>query len=401
MARHLQSRGHAVTILSTDAAGAPESDTGVRVVRARDIRSSRLLRRALGRGARIGEDPGAHLVAPTSDLLTKVLVPDALVIAWLPMALRAARSLIASQPFDCLVTTSPPETAHLVGLLLGRRRPAWVADFRDGWTFEPLRPAFPTHLQRRLDTRLERAVVESADAVVSVTEPITLDLRRRLAVDTVTVHNGYDPTLDAEAAEAKLPDLPLSRRLVVHTGSLSGLRGRDARPLFEAIRRSADDPAVRNRIAFVQAGPTSPTDRAAMHELEAAGLAVDVGMLSRADAIRLQRRADALLLLTSQDVSQATGKLFEYLAADRPIIALAAENEAARIVSATRAGIVLALGDIDGLVSALRAVALGHLRAPAGATREAFVYPGPAIAMERVVETAIARHRQANHSGRE
>ena len=40
---------------------------------------------------------------------------------------------------DCLVTSSPPESVHLIGLLLGHRRPPWIADFRDGWSFEPLR----------------------------------------------------------------------------------------------------------------------------------------------------------------------------------------------------------------------------------------------------------------------
>ena len=62
------------------------------------------------------------------------------------------------------------------------------------------------------------------------------------------------------------------------------------------------------------------------------GLAHILVLFARTTAIALQRRADALLLITSADVSQSTAKLYEYLAAGRPIIALADGNEAARIV---------------------------------------------------------------------
>ena len=65
---------------------------------------------------------------------------------------------------DVVVTTGPPDSVHLIGLALGRRRPAWIADFRDGWSFEPLREPFPTAAQRRLDVWLEGRAVRAADA---------------------------------------------------------------------------------------------------------------------------------------------------------------------------------------------------------------------------------------------
>jgi glycosyltransferase involved in cell wall biosynthesis len=114
------------------------------------------------------------------------------------------------------------------------------------------------------------------------------------------------------------------------------------------------------------------------------------GALSRPAAIALQRRADALLLVSSHLKSHATGKLFEYLTADRPILALAGANEAARIVGETGTGEVVAPDDVDGIVAALRRVAQGSLTfAPRGVER--YTYASAAQQLAGEVEVAIGR----------
>ncbi len=124
------------------------------------------------------------------------------------------------------------------------------------------------------------------------------------------------------------------------------------------------------------------------------GLVRHVGALRRRDAVALQRRADALLLLTSGDhASQVTGKIFEYLAANRPIIAVASDNEAARLVRETNTGVVVAPDDVQAIVGALRAAASGQLARrfqPRGLER--YRYPGPAEAFVESMECAIASH---------
>ena len=127
------------------------------------------------------------------------------------------------------------------------------------------------------------------------------------------------PPADAAAELATLPPLPGDRQLLVHTGALSGPRGRDARPLLEALRRLADEPPIGSRLMLVQAGPTQPGDEPLLADLRQRGVALTLGVVPRPSAIALQRRAAVLMLLTSAEVSQSTGKLYEYLAADRPI----------------------------------------------------------------------------------
>ncbi len=397
MGRHLRAAGHEVAFVASDAFGTLPDDEEQRVARARDLKSMALLRRVLRRGDLASPGAGAVSERPAPALLTRILVPDAHVVSWLPWAIATTRRLCASGAVDCLVTTGPPDSAHLVGLALGRQRPAWIADFRDGWSFEPLREPFPTRTQRRLDVALERRVARGAEGVVAATEPIAADLRRRLGVDVRTVNNGYDPVLDDEVARAPVPALPSDRLLLVHTGALSGPRGRDPGPLLDTLARlDREAPDVAARIALVHAGPHIDVDERRFAALRERGLAVTLGSVPRLASLALQRCADALLLVTAQGGSESTGKLYEYLAADRPIIALADGNAAARIVAETGSGMTVPPADSKAIEVALRALASGELArrfAPHDTGR--YLYPRPAEAIATLVEEALARRRSA------
>ena len=97
--------------------------------------------------------------------LTRPIPPDKSLVTWVPSALLATRKLLGKREFDVIVTNSPPEASALIPLLLGRRRPAWLADFRDAWILDGYRPPFPTGFHTSVDRRLERAVMKRADVV--------------------------------------------------------------------------------------------------------------------------------------------------------------------------------------------------------------------------------------------
>jgi glycosyltransferase involved in cell wall biosynthesis len=335
--------------------------------------------------------------ATPSRLFTDVIVPDGNLATWAPKALRAVRRLIAAHDFDCLVTTGPPHSTHLIGLALGRSRPAWIADFRDGWRYEPLRPPWPTGLQERLDEVLERRVATRAEGVIGVTRPIAEDLRERLGVDAAFVANGWDPDWADAAAATGLPSLDERAFNIVHTGTLGAGGWRDPAPLFAALGRLAQDGGLNGRRPrLVLAGHLDAELQDLIDGLDE-NLVQHLGRLPREQALALQRRGDALLLLTSaHHVSHATGKLYEYLAAGRPIIALAKGNEAARIVEETATGITVAPDDVEAICAAIRSGIDGRLAAayqPRGL--DSYVYPGPAEAVSELIEEAIARRATA------
>src|SRR5581483_11442116 len=384
MAKYLRRLGHEVTVLTTDAYGRGAADEA-QVVRARDARRLR------GGTAAALYDADTYSGRPHP--LSRLLVPEPLVATWAPFARRAALRLLRQRELDAVITTSPPESVHLVGRALSRRGLPWVADLRDGWTFEPLRPPFPTGLQRRLDAALERRWLGAADAVVCVSEPAAADLRRRLGLAPALVPNGWDPEAEVAGPEAVAGILDAERVSLVYTGRF-GSYGRDPSGLVAGLRRLArEDPGGAARLELVLAGPLTPAEAELMRADVAPARIVIAGSLERPRALALQRQADALLLIAHPSRSQLLNfKLFEYLAAGRPILALAAGTEAGRLAAAAGCEVASAADEVE-IATALRRLASGELAPPRPEAVAEHTYPRPAEAMARVVEAAIARAR--------
>ena len=391
MRDHLRERGHEVTVVTTSAFGALDDDARQDVVRTTDLMASTTLRRLLRRPPLPARGSAAVADTPAPGLLTKVVVPDGYLVSWTPFALAAVRRLLRERACDAVVTTSPYESVHAIGLALRGRWP-WIADFRDGWRFEPHRPPFPTALQERADAVLERRVARRADAVIAATEPIAADFRDRLGVSAQWVPNGWDPRLDVALPDLGRPGSEEGWRTIAHTGVLSGPRGRDPRPFLGALAAFNARADGGPRIRLLLAGRQSTQDERLLREAGLGDAVHDLGQLDRGAAVALQRSADALLLMTGDDRSEATGKLFEYLQAGRPILALAAGNEAARIIADTRTGLCVARDDRESIEGALRRIAEGSFASvhdPTGLER--FTYPGPALAVEGILEDVLRR----------
>jgi hypothetical protein len=199
----------------------------------------------------------------------------------------------------------------------------WVGELRDLWADSHYRDLPPWF--RPLDDRLEARVLRSADGLVTVSEPWRTLLARKYAVPVEVVYNGFEPpaaTAQPPAAEGKGP------LHVAHLGTLYGGK-RDPTPLFDALRILGAD-AQRVRVHFY--GP----DQERIRTLAAsAGVAPSVevhGELPYADSLAVQSRADVLLLLMwdrPEEAGVIPAKLFEYLGARRPVLAVGARDGAA------------------------------------------------------------------------
>jgi glycosyltransferase involved in cell wall biosynthesis len=164
---------------------------------------------------------------------------------------------------------------------------------------------------------------------------------------------------------------------------------------LRAVSAETKQPQLR----LVHAGPLTTEEWALIDRTGVAGVVEHIGTLDRAGALGLQRSADALVLLTSQNSSEATGKLFEYLFSGRPIIALAENNEAARIVRETNTGITVPPDDVDAIAAALRRVVSGELmRQYAPRNLDHYEYPRPAEEMAELIEEAIRRRPESEEA---
>lgn len=274
-----------------------------------------------------------------------VFLPDARV-GWVPFAVRRGLQMLEREQFDAVLTTGPPHSTHLAGLLMQKRTGVrWVADFRDPWSEIDYAHRLPTTAPARtVDSSMERLVLQRADTVVTVTER----WRDRLAAQTMqrpfVVRNGYDPASFKEAP-------PLNEAFsLVHVGNMNAARNPEVlwRALGEADARPWTE-ALRVRLV----GDVDPLVLEAAREAGVGERVAVTPFRPHAEAVRMMQ-ASPLLLLVVDDVpgqeGRVPGKLYEYLASGRPVLGIGPrDGEAAVLLWKSGAGRMFAADDAEGV----------------------------------------------------
>ena len=355
LARHLPALGWRPVIFTADSGGTSlECDAragelpGVEVLRAPYVDRAARAARWLGlRGRRrsAGADPAGapEAAAPATPARrstlwlaarTLLLFPDDQA-GWIEGAVRTGRERLARGDVALLLSSSPPESAHVIAARLKARYGVpWIADFRDPWAFSHLRE--PSALDR-VHAWAEARTLRTADAVVAVTEGWSQRFRARYpGLRHAVIRNGFEAA-DSRAAEPQAN----ARFTLAYTGKLD-LAQQDPTPLFDGLAaaiRAGEIPAERLRVVFHCYGDTS----ARLRDLaSAAGLGSCFewgGPLDQAASLRVQASADVLLLFAwTRDPDCVPAKLYDYLSAERRILALGPPGEAARLVTGAGRG---------------------------------------------------------------
>lgn len=271
---------------------------------------------------------------------------------WYKHAVQAGERLLQSERIDAILSSSYPITCHLIAKTLAEKYPIpWVADLRDLWT----QNSYSNHcaLRRFAEKRLELQTLGKANALVTVSRPLADDLSRLHAHKPVyVITNGFDPE-DASFAPPELTD----KFTITYTGALYGGK-RDPSMLFEALKNLISDGVIDpERVEVRFFGSQDPW---LFDEIKGAGLDGIVkvfGFVPRDQALLRQRESQLLLLLlwnNPQDKGVYTGKVFEYLAAGRPIIALGGPEESVvkDLLNETQAGhYISSLEDLEFVLS--------------------------------------------------
>jgi glycosyltransferase involved in cell wall biosynthesis len=263
----------------------------------------------------------------------RLLVPDEFV-TWGLTAIPAARRIVQEERIDVLLTTSPPASVNLIGAVVKQATGVpWVADLRDSIAANPDRDVerLAVRAKERGQALVAKLVARYADAVAAVSDTIAGEMRGLGAREVRTIPNGCDFD-DFEGLAYRSGE----RFRITHTGSFFGKR--DPRPFLRALAESPPDVVAR----FV--GGLRSSDRELLLLPEAAGRGRTV----------------------------PSGKIFEYLAAERPILAaVPADGVAADLVRRAGAGVVVPPDDVRGLRDAIsglearwRAGALDGTRMP-------------------------------------
>lgn len=363
-ARHLPEFGWSPIVLTSrpvpgepvDEALARTLSPAVRVVRTRPVARRSRLERAYQEAAVPRRGPSALLRG-----LRSVLAPDGYILWW-PAAVTTAIRLHRRTGFDAVFATAPPFSALVIGRHVKRLtgRPL-VSDVRDPWTqqFEDVRRSETPRRQER-ERDMERRVLEASDRVLVTSPELEAHLLGEhplLGGKLATIPNGYD------ADDEAVPPRSFDRFAVVYTGRLTA--GYDIAPLLRAVERFPG----RSGIEIHLVGEADADIRDAVRDSPVSSLVTLHGLLPHREAVAFQRGADLLVASLAPDWPRMTiaAKLFEYLHAGRPVLAIMDPAcSSARLVERTGMGRVVAPEDVDGIARVLR----DALARPAGERAE-------------------------------
>ncbi len=326
----------------------------VNVQRTPSLEPVRFARRLLDNHAVVGnghgsaprgvKHPSSWVVRRMRNLERWILFPDRR-IGWFPFAAIRALSTSHQKTIDVIYSTSTVMTSHLVAYAVGKllRKP-WVADFQDPWSADI--NGFPTFVHKMLADRLELRILHCADRITVTTDPVRKMLLGKdpavPADKVVTIPMGFDPDAFKDLARP-----PQAKFAITHFGSFYGPRS--PIPFLAALNESLRQrPRLGQDVEVFFFGKFDPQllalTEAFLDQHELRQIVHIMGTVQYATGLRHLLGSSVLLLVTGAGLwgqSLVPSKIFEYLAAGRPILALAPQGAAAEIVSRVGAGLVI------------------------------------------------------------
>ncbi|HLW31363.1 MAG TPA: glycosyltransferase family 4 protein [Aequorivita sp.] len=245
-------------------------------------------------------------------------IPDAR-IGWVKPSVEFLSKYISENRVDVIITTGPPHSLHLIGKKLKENLGLkWIADFRDPWTtihyHKSLRLNKTSEIKHK---HLEAAVLQAADQIVATSPTTQKEFKAITKKPIEVITNGYDISEEIKFTLDKSFSIS-------HIGSL--LSERNPEILWQILSDICNNnSSFKNDLELKFAGAVSDE---AKHSLEKYGLienCVFLGYVSHLEALKLQNQSQVLLLVeidSPETQAIIPGKIFEYLAAKRPIIAI-------------------------------------------------------------------------------
>lgn len=287
---------------------------------------------------------------------TAVFIPDEF-IGWMPFAVHAGQRLVRREHIHLLFSSGPPNATHIIAHQLKKKTGLpWVADLRDLWDEYP-DSYNPFHLsfKRRLDDKIERRTLAAADAIVVVSETMRDQIRRKLkacgrtAINVIT--NGFDPA-DFDGIE---PVAHHGGFVLTHAGSL--FEWRRLEPFLRALQLFFDrHPAARRTFRLKLLGIIPDSERRIIAKMGLEESVVFHGYLPFRETLAHLLGSDVLLLLIGDlphAANMLTSKLFDYIGAKRPILAIGPPGELHRLIQKGSLGMAISADDQEGIVKAL------------------------------------------------
>lgn len=262
-------------------------------------------------------------------------IPDARKF-WVKPSVKFLKRYLVENNIDTIITSGPPHSLHLIGLQLQESlNIKWIADFRDPWTqidyFQNL-PFTKRALQKHFD--LEREVAQKADVVLVVGKTMG-DYYAAFNKRVYVISNGFE-TVENQSKIALTKEFSLT-----HIGLLNADRNSDL--FWEVIRELIDENAEFKAAVLVQLiGKVADEVKQSIEKYQLNEVVTFINYLPHNEVLNYQKASQVLLLLVNRVPSAKgiiTGKIFEYLLANRPILAIGPlDGDLAEVLNKTNAG---------------------------------------------------------------
>lgn len=277
-----------------------------------------------------------------------VFIPDARVF-WVKPSVLFLEKYINDNEIDTIITSGPPHSLHLIGLSLKERtKVKWLADFRDPWT------TIGYHTQLKLSAsaakkhkELESIVLNGADKILVTSATTKKEFEALTARPIEIITNGFDVE--------KIAKQPLDGKFTMaHIGSF--LSERNPRILWKCLKEIIkENPDFKKDFELKLIGAVSQEVLDAISEFRLDSYVNNLGYVSHKTAVEHQRKSQVLLLIeinSEETKSIIPGKLFEYMASERPILAIGPEgSDFATIIKETNTGAFFNYDEFDALKS--------------------------------------------------
>ena len=276
-------------------------------------------------------------------------IPDPKVF-WVNSSVKFLQKYLNSNKVDAIISTGPPHSMHLIAQKLHKKNKLkWIADFRDPWTDLYYNKDFSEQsFAKKKNKILEKSVLKNADCVLTVSESLkeqfSINARR---VEVIT--NGYDNEI--RSAEDTVLDK-------LFTISYIGLLPKQSNPklFFKVLQElCSQNEDFKNDLKLNFIGDISDDVRVEVLKNNLEKNTSFKGYVDHEKAIEFQNKAQVLLLLIpniEKSKGILTGKLFEYLIAKRPILAIGPEDgDLSEILKETDSGILIDFSNREQLSS--------------------------------------------------
>src|SRR3989344_2586999 len=244
---------------------------------------------------------------------------------WKFPAIKAGKTIIPKKKIDVILSSSSRFTSHIISKKLREKTGApWVADLRDLWT-QNHNYQYPK-LRKFFETKLEIRTLSQANALTTISVPLVEHLQSRYKNKNIySIPNGFDPEIVNEP-----PTFLTKKFTIAYTGRIYTQK-QDPMKLIRALKELIEKGNIdSNEIEVNFFGEKLIWLDNEIEKFGLKNIVHQYNQIPREEIIKKQRESQVLLLLCWEDESEkgvCPKKTFEYLAAQRPILATGGSKE--------------------------------------------------------------------------